>query len=202
MAVRVPHDQQSNSIYFVTFTCYNWHPLIEITNSYDAVYKWFDSLYSRNIYVTGYVIMPNHIHVLLFFPLMSMSLNTVIGNAKRFLAYEIVNRLKQIGKDQMLDILVSGVKKREARKGQIHKVFQDSFDAKDCHTTNFIFQKLDYMHRNPVTGKWQLVDDFAAYHHSSASYYECGITQYNKLLHINDVLNGKIPGSPRAQAQL
>lgn len=36
----------------------------------------------------------------------------------------------------------------------------------------FLEQKLNYIHRNPVQGKWRLVDDFADYEHSSASYYE------------------------------
>ena len=38
--------------------------------------------------------MPNHVHALLYFPEMSKSLNTVIGNAKRFLAYEIIKQLE------------------------------------------------------------------------------------------------------------
>ena len=93
MPVRIPHEQEPNSIYFVTFTCYNWLPLFEITNSYDLIYKWFDYLYSKNIRVAGYVIMPNHIHLLLYFPEMTSTLNTIIGNAKRMLAYEIIKRL-------------------------------------------------------------------------------------------------------------
>ena len=32
----------SDGIYFITFTCYKWMPLIELTNSYDLVYNWFD----------------------------------------------------------------------------------------------------------------------------------------------------------------
>jgi hypothetical protein len=37
-----------------------------------------------------------------------------------------------------------------------------------------IEQKLDYIHHNPVKGKWKLVDDFTDYHHSSAAFYELG----------------------------
>jgi REP element-mobilizing transposase RayT len=127
--------------------------VIQETNTYDAVYKWFDSLYRNNIYVTGYVTMPNHVHVLLYFPEMSKSLNTVIGNAKRFLAYEIIKRLEEKEANSLLDILYAGVKKRERKKGQIHKVFEDSFDAKECHSPEFILQKLEYLHRNPVSKK-------------------------------------------------
>ena len=42
--------------------------------------------------MAGYVIMPNHVHFLLYFTMQKQSLNTVIGNGKRFIGYEIINR--------------------------------------------------------------------------------------------------------------
>ena len=90
--------------------------LFRETNTYDAVYKWFNSLYRNKVYVTGYVTMANHVHALLYFPEMSKSLNTVIGNAKRFLAYEIIKRLEEKKAIGLLDILHAGVKKRERKK--------------------------------------------------------------------------------------
>jgi hypothetical protein len=56
------------------------------------------------------------------------------------------------------------------------------------------------MHHNPVSKRWQLVNDFAEYEYSSASFYEKGIKKYEKLIHINNVLNLS-PGSPIAQSQ-
>jgi putative transposase len=200
MPVRFQHEQHSNSIYFITFTCYKWLPLFQVTNAYDTVYKWFDHLNSNNIHVVGYVIMPNHVHVLLYFPKMEKSLNTIVGNAKRFMAYEIINRLEKSKKEAVLERLYSGVKKTEKKKGQIHKVFEDSFDAKECHTEKFIFQKLQYMHLNPVSKKWNLVNDFIDYQYSSAAFYEAGV-RVNNIIHVNDVLSGVIPGSPYAQSQ-
>lgn len=74
MPVRFQHAQNYNSFYFVTFTCYKWLQLFDIAKAYGTVYKWFDHLFRNNTYVTGYVIMPNHVHVLLYFPQMSKSL--------------------------------------------------------------------------------------------------------------------------------
>ena len=199
MAVRIQHDQNSNSFYFITFTCHKWLNLFQETNAYDTVYKWFDHLFSKNIYVTGYVIMPNHVHVLLYFPSMPKSLNTIVGNGKRFMAYEIIKRLEESGREELLDVLHGDVKKREAKKGQIHKVFEDSFDAKQCYSEEFIFQKLNYIHHNPVSKKWNLVTDFTDYEHSSASFYEKGIKKYGHMVHINDALSMEIPGSHSAR---
>jgi hypothetical protein len=48
---------------------------------------------------------------------MPKSLNTVIGNAKRFMAYEIIKRLKVAKEDELLDVLKTGVSKGEQKKG-------------------------------------------------------------------------------------
>lgn len=174
---------------------------MQAVNGYDTVYKPFDSLSTNNIFVTGYVIMPNHVHALLYFPQMPKSLNMVIGNVKRFLAYETIKRLKEKKSTHLLEILHAGVKKSESKKGQIHKVSEDRFDAKDCRSREFIFQKLAYMHHNPINKKWKLVNDFADYDHSSASFYEKGIKKYEKLVNINYALEHLIPGSHLSQSQ-
>ena len=45
---------------------------------------------------------------------------------------------------------------RPPTKGQRHKVFEESFDPKECFSNKFVFQKLEYMHKNPISKKWQL----------------------------------------------
>jgi hypothetical protein len=74
-------------------------------------------------------------------------------------------------------------------------VFEESFDAKECYTEEFIFQKLHYMHHNPVSKKWNLVNDFTDYEHSSASFYEKRLKRYENLVQLSDALSGKLPGS-------
>lgn len=81
----------------------------------------------------------------------------------------------------MLEELYHAVKKGERKKGQRHKVFEDSFDAKECLSNEFVYQKLDYMHKNPVSKRWQLAAVFTNYLHSSASFYEKGVKNYEKL---------------------
>ena len=66
MAVRTPIEK-GEGLYFITFTCCHWPPLFEIVQGYDTVYKWFDYLKTKNHYVKGYVIMPNHLPVLIDF---------------------------------------------------------------------------------------------------------------------------------------
>ncbi len=116
--------------------------------------------------------MPNRVHTILYFPNPGFDLNKSIGNAKRFMAYEIIKRLEQLNRKDILDYLINGLTVREKRKGQLQKVFSDSFDAKGIYNEKFFNQKFKYMHLNSVSGKWQLVKDYTGYKHSSASFYE------------------------------
>jgi REP element-mobilizing transposase RayT len=159
-------------IYFTTFTCFQWLPLIELTNSYDLIYKWFDKLIDKNHLVNGYVIMPNHLHMLLYKPEYYQSLNTVIGNGKRFIGYELVERLKKIENRFYLAQLKVAVEEADKLKGQIHNIWENSFEAKECRTEKFILQKLNYIHNNPCNKHWNLSKIPEEYKHSSAAFYK------------------------------
>jgi hypothetical protein len=65
-------------------------------------------------------------------------------------------------------------------------LFEESFDAKPIFTEPFLRQKLDYIHLNPVRGKWKLAEDFTRYEHSSASFYELGKADYFTPVHYVD----------------
>ncbi len=95
----------TEGIYFITFTCYSWLPLIALTNGYDLLYNWFDHLKRKGHFIVGYVIMPNHIHALIGFRNTGQSINTIVGNGKRFIAYDIIKRLQEQQNDQLLQQL-------------------------------------------------------------------------------------------------
>lgn len=166
----------TNGTFFITFTCYNWLPLIEATGAYDVVYHWFALLQSKGHYINGYVIMPNHVHTLISFR-ETYQINTIIGNGKRFMAYEIIQRLQRNGEINLLQQLSDGVEQQRKKRAKKHNVWELSFDWKDCRSTDFANQKLAYMHNNPCTGKWNLSASPFDYIHSSMKFYttgECG----------------------------
>ncbi len=170
-------------MWFITFTCYNWLPLFDITQSYDLLYNWFNLIAQKyNIHTSAFVIMPNHVHCLFYLEDDKVNLNTVISNGKRFMAYEIVKRLKHANLADVLNQLSAGCSEKEKLKGQLHKVFKPSFDAKTVYTTDFLYQKLDYIHHNPVSGKWNLCAEYTSYPHSSAAYYIDGQSHPNVVI--------------------
>jgi REP element-mobilizing transposase RayT len=120
MAVRFKHGD-SYTMYFCTFTGYNWLQLFDITNTYGLVYKWFNELKQNNQEVIAYVIMPNHFHAILYFPQSGYDLNKIICNGKRFIAYEIIERLKKQKEDNLLELLATAVTETERKKGQLQE---------------------------------------------------------------------------------
>ncbi len=173
MSVHKPID--NSSIYFITFTCYKWLKLIDITQAYDEVYKFFSVLQKQDHTVLGYTIMPNHVHLLLFFNKQAQSLNTVTGNGKRFMGYEITKRLQKQNETAILALMEQGVIDAESKRNKKHEIWQGTFDVKECYGEKFILQKLNYMHQNPCTERWKLCKEPVDYEHSSALFYEVGM---------------------------
>ena len=171
MAIRKVH-QISDNTWFITFTCYDWLPLFEITQSYDLVYNWLKLIDSKHqVKTLAFVIMPNHVHVIIYLANLEINLNTLISNGKRFMAYELIKQLNANQENSILDILSAACSDKEKAKGQKHKVFEPSFDAKEVYSLEFLNQKLDYVHYNTVQGKWNLANEYTDYPHSSASFY-------------------------------
>jgi len=159
-----------------------------MTNLYDHIYKWFDLLNSEKAKNTGYVIMPNHMHLLLFTMNNSKDINSILGTGKRFMAYEIVKRLNNLKRKDIIEKLQESVNPNDKLKGKLHNVFEPSFDLKEIATEKFIVQKLNYIHANPVRGKWNLADDFRNYEHSSAGFYESSSKNGYKVVHYSEAL--------------
>jgi len=167
----------SNQIYFITFTILGWKHIFTDDKYIDLVYKWFD--YMRDNYqnlVYGYVIMPNHVHLILFVSKKSPSVSKLIQNAKRFMAYQIVDLLEKEGK---FDLLKFFKKNAKTKKGSKHKIFEDRYNSKIIQSPAFFLEKLNYIHNNPCTKEWNLADNPEKYEHSSVLNYFKGKGVYN-----------------------
>jgi REP element-mobilizing transposase RayT len=180
-----------NGIFFITFTCTKWMNLFEITDSYDLVYNWFNVLKANGHYVFAYIIMPNHLHCMIGLKESDLTVNKIVGNGKRFMAYEIVNRLKEMERMDILNELQLAVSEKDKKRGKSHQVFIESFDCKLCYSEFFIEQKINYIHNNPLSGKWSLSEIPSDYLHSSAGFYHTGrhsIYPVDNLYSRNDLL--------------
>jgi len=166
-----------NEIYFITFTILGWKHVFTNDKYCNLVYKWFDYMkekYNNKIY--GYVIMPNHIHCLIKITDKSPNLSIFITNAKRFLAYQIVQLLEENNKTGLLNYFKS---KARIKDGAKHKLFENRYDSLIIQSRKFFLEKLNYIHRNPCSEKWRSAKNPEDYKYSSASNYILGIGVYS-----------------------
>lgn len=170
----------ANQIYFITFTILGWLPIFTEDKYIRLVYKWFD--YMKEHYgneVNGYVIMPNHVHLLVRITDRSPSLSVLIMNAKRFLAYQIVKELKKGNFSEELKFF-----KERARLSDkaCHRCFTNRYDSLMIYSRKIFLQKLNYIHNNPCAEHWKLAEKPENYKYSSASNYILGYGKYNILV--------------------
>ncbi len=116
---QIPFD---HGHFFITFTCHNWLRLIDFINGFDLIYNWFDILKANGHFITGFIIMPNHVHATIAFRKTNKSINKIVGDGKRFIGYEIVKRLKEKGLNDLLQILENAVNSSDKKRGKLHEV--------------------------------------------------------------------------------
>ncbi len=64
----------------------------------------------------------------------------------------------------------------------------DTDGTKECFSEPFIRQKVEYMHKNPVSSRWNLASDYLSYPHSSARFYDLNeVNEHIILTHFQDV---------------
>ena len=114
----------SEGIFSITITCYKWLPLIEKVNGYDVVYNWFHYLKTQGHHIIGYVIIPNHIHVMIGFTKVKQTINSIIGNGKRFMAYEIIRRLERNDEEEILNQLSANIELSRKQNNKLHNVWE------------------------------------------------------------------------------
>ncbi len=114
--------------------------LFELTKSYDLVYNWFNILKNDKIEIIAYVIMPNHVHCILYFPEAGFGLDKILSNGKGFMAYEIVNRLEFANETKTLKTLQMHLQKGKKRKSNCIKYLKILLMQKQSFQKSFLFK--------------------------------------------------------------
>jgi hypothetical protein len=105
----------------------------------------------------------------------------VMRDFKRQTSDRILRQLKVEGDAQTLERLAGKVKHLEK---QNYKVWEDDYNAKDVFSTDFLQQKMDYIHHNPCQPRWMLSTTPEGYIWSSARFY---YTEESCIIPIDDV---------------
>ena len=109
--------------------------------------------------------MPDHIHLLLY-PQMDQALTEFMRDSKRFTSGRITRQARVEKNIEWVGMFEQAGTETERAE---YKVWQDSFWEPSIYTENFLTQKLDYIHKNPVRAG--IVSSAIDYPYSSARNY-------------------------------
>lgn len=155
---------REGKILFFTATITKWHHILKRDKYKQLIINTLEFLVSQQkIYVYGYVIMPNHIHLLWYIrePYMLFEIQ------RDFLKYT-ANAIRKDLKQNNPEELPLFVSKRKDRKYQF---WQDRSYSNVLHNRKVIEQKLTYIHNNPLAKNWRLAETPEDYQFSSAKFY-------------------------------
>jgi putative transposase len=151
--------------HFCTCTVVGWLPIFTRTEVAQFVLDSWKFLIDRErLTVYGYVIMENHLH---FIASSTGSLGKEIGDFKSFTARQIIDRLKAIGAQSLLDQLAWH--KARHKSDREHQLWQEGSHPEEISSDHVMWQKLEYTHNNPIRRGY--VDDPVHWRYSSARNY-------------------------------
>jgi putative transposase len=160
--------------YFYTDTIINFKNLLLDDHMKMIIINSWQYLTQKNLVeIYGYVIMPNHIH-LLWNILKLNGKESPAGSFTKYTAHEFKKYLQQNNPG----LLQQYQSDKNDRSFQFWK--RDPL-AIPISTKDTFFQKLHYVHYNPTKEKWGLVTLPENYPWSSAGFYNNGHDEYNIL---------------------
>ncbi len=184
-----PSFHDFTHLYFITASVIEWKHLFIIDEYAKIVLnslEWMQK--EKRILLFAFVIMPSHLHAIL--KPVSHPIGEIVQQFGSFTAHEILKTLQEQNQKDVLEVFQK--KKRDQRHE--HSIWQD-IQAKNIYSTNFLRQKMEYIHQNPVAKDWKLTKDRADYVYSSARYYDYGMKPIIEITDINEWL--VITPSPR-----
>jgi REP element-mobilizing transposase RayT len=102
---------------------------------------------NKGMLIYGYSIMPSHAHLIV--QSHKNPLGSTIRDFKKFTAAEIVKAIKG-GENYHEQLKVFQNKATETKRNKFVKVWLDGYHPEIIYSNKFFFQKLDYIHNNPV----------------------------------------------------
>jgi putative transposase len=146
-------------------TVVDWIPIFKDPEIAEIILKSFEFLREKkNAKLYAYVLMENHLHCIV----RSEYLSKVIKEFKSYTARAIIDNLVERKNYNILSKLKKN--KLHHKKESDYQLWQEGSHPEEITTDEIFFQKIDYIHNNPV--KRGYVDNPSDWRYSSARNYE------------------------------
>ena len=171
MEYRKKHNIKENKTYFLTMTVVNWVDVFTRKNHCDAIIESLKYCQKeKGLQIFAYCIMSNHIHMLVN-TLSPFELKDVIRDFKKFTAKKILLQIQnepESRREWMLHQFEIAAEKSAKHKN--YQFWQVGNHAIEIYSQNFIWEKINYIHNNPVKAGYVL--ESSHWRYSSASNYQ------------------------------
>jgi REP element-mobilizing transposase RayT len=150
--------------YFLTCTIVGWTPIFTRPETVQIIVdSWQFLQQNRGLNIFGYVILENHLHFIASAP----DLKEQISSFKSFTAHQLIELLT--AKDVKVILRQLHYFKAKHKTDRDHQVWQEGSHPQMIQDEAMMWQKLEYMHNNPVERGY--VDDPTHWRYSSARNY-------------------------------
>jgi len=156
--------------YYVTFTVVDWLPIFLNTEPINIIN---DSLHfcitSKFLRIYAYVIMPNHLHMIVFdAEFDNKRLQKTLAELRKFTGHELADYV-----DNHLATSFSIAIRSNPLNDRSRQVWLPGWHAEGLVSEAFLYQKANYIHENPVRKGYVRVPEYWRY--SSAEFWINGI---------------------------
>lgn len=173
------NEQFHTPVYFLTATILEWKKLLlSDKNKYVITNSLKFMVNDKRIALYAFVIMPNYIHLL-------FSLNEIypLSSFKRdflkFTAQTFKNDMRN-SNDPFLEEFKS------TQNDRYYQIWERRPLSIPIYNEKTFFQKLNYIHNNPIQEKWKLAENPEDYFFSSAKFYATEIDEWGFIKHYRD----------------
>jgi putative transposase len=138
---------EKNLMFFVTTTVVNFERIFHSDKYFDILTDSLIFLISKyKAKLFGFVLMPNHIHLIIE----TVSAETISAFMRDFKKFTSTKIRKQLEVDGRVDLREKLLTNAVGVKGQVFKLWMDRFDDVMIFTEKIFYEKLNYIHFNPV----------------------------------------------------
>ena len=155
---------QENVPHFVTLTVLHWIPVFTRPATVDIILDSLRFLMAEGLKVHAYVILENHLHLVV----QSEQLGNDLARLKSYTARQLITYLKQHRVTAILDQLA--FYKKAHKDDRDYQFWQEGIHPEMIQNESMMKQKIEYIHQNPV--KRGYVDCAKHWRYSSARDYE------------------------------
>lgn len=187
-----PSFHDPSHLFFITASLIEWKHLFS-TPEYALIplnsFAWLQQ--QKRILLFAFVIMPSHLHAII--KPENGTIAEILQQFGSFTAHEVLKKLRANRQTGLLSVFNQN--RRDPRHK--HSIWQD-IQAKNIYSMEFLQQKIEYIHHNPVAKNWRLVEDRADHIYSSAGYYDYGRKPIIEITDINEwLMSNPSPGTAK-----